>query len=51
MRAPGFLTLKQKKSAAWVTVHAGAAGIPIGGRLYHVRDVDDDGLLVILEVK
>ncbi len=51
VRAPGFLTLKQKKGETWVTVHTGVTGIPIGGRLYRVRDVDDDGLLVILEAK
>ncbi len=50
-RAPGFLTLKQKRGSDWVTVHTGTTGIPIGGRLYRVRDVDDDGKLIVLEVQ
>jgi peroxiredoxin len=49
--ASGFLTLKQKKAGSWVTVFTGADRIPIAGKLFRVRRVDDDGLLVELIVQ
>jgi len=49
--ANGFLTLKQKKAGNWVTVFTGADRIPIAGKLFRVRRVDDDGLLVELIVR
>ena len=49
--ANGFLTLKQKKAGNWVTVFTGADRIPIAGKLFRVRRVDDDGLLVELIIR
>ncbi len=46
---PGFLTLKKKENGDWTTVHEGTDRIPIGGNLYRLRYVSDDGYLVELE--
>ncbi len=51
VRADGFLTLKQKKGQDWVPVQKGSAGIPVAGRLYRVRAVDDRGTMVELAVR
>jgi len=47
--APGLLKLKVKKGDAWIEVHEGTSGIPIGRSLYRLRYVSDDGYLVELE--
>jgi peroxiredoxin len=46
---PGFLRLKVKKEGSWVDIHEGTSLIPIGRSLYRVRDISDDGFLVVLE--
>ena len=47
--APSLLKLKVKKGDAWIAVHEGTSGIPIGRSLYHLKFVSDDGYLVELE--
>jgi peroxiredoxin len=47
--SPGLLRLKVKKGGSWAQVHEGTSGIPIGGTLYRVRNIYDDGYLVELE--
>ncbi|MCX6560795.1 MAG: TlpA disulfide reductase family protein [Candidatus Aminicenantes bacterium] len=47
--APGFLKLKTLRGGEWVQIHEGTSHIPIGGALYRLRHVSDDGCLVELE--
>jgi len=44
-----FLTLRKKQGNEWTAVRSDALDIPIGGRLYRVTHVEDDGRLVVLE--
>jgi len=47
--APGFLKLEMKKGGDWVPVFEGTRRIPIGGSLFKLSYVSDDGELVELE--
>jgi peroxiredoxin len=47
--APGFLRLSVKKGDTWTFVYEGTRRIPIGGSLYRLKFVSDDGDLVELE--
>jgi hypothetical protein len=49
MSTTGFLKLKMKKGDDWILVHEATTHIPIGGSLYRLKFVSDDGDLVELE--
>lgn len=46
---PSILTLSRKRNNDWVPLYEGIEAIPIGGNLYKVRRISDDGDLVELE--
>jgi peroxiredoxin len=51
LKSSAAFTLREMRDGKWVAVHAGASGIPIGGRTYHVAHVHDDGQMVKLQVE
>ena len=48
MEWPGFLTVKKKKGDQSLAIFSGTQKIPIGGRLYRLNHVHDDGKLIEL---
>ena len=48
-KAEGAFVLREKRDGKWVTAHSGSTGIPIGGRVFRVAHVHDDGQMVKLE--
>jgi len=46
---PGLLKLSEKKDGKWAEIHSGTTGIPINGRLYRLRLIQDDGSVIELE--
>jgi peroxiredoxin len=51
VNAPGAFTLREKRGGSWVTVHEAGSRVPIGGRLFRVAHVHEDGELVKLEAE
>jgi peroxiredoxin len=49
MTRPDILKLSQKKDGQWIEVYKGSEKIPIGGRLFRLRFISDDGYLIELE--
>jgi peroxiredoxin len=49
-RSPEFVTLKKKKGQERITVSKDISNLPIGGRLFRIRHVHEDGRLIELEL-